>query len=144
MTIHIKNLKVRQRKGTSLYSFLTCPLTSFHLTAAVNVMCAPQLASMLGCWAASNDLKSVGQCKEAAEALFHCMRTTVSPALFLLTFNSFIPRSLCPRKHIDQQLTTTSQGWASKYNRFPSSCGSVAVSFHHSSHGCIVSSHIIY
>lgn len=69
---------------------------------------------------------------------------SASRNLFLLTFNSFIPRSLCPRKRIDQQSTTTSQGWASKFNRFPSSCGSVAVSFHHSSHGCIVSSHIIY
>ncbi|KXN82511.1 37S ribosomal protein mrp10, mitochondrial [Leucoagaricus sp. SymC.cos] len=61
MTIHIKNLKVRQRK------------------TPINVMCAPQLATMLNCWAASNDLKSVKDCKAAAEALFHCMRTTPMP-----------------------------------------------------------------
>ena len=40
-------------------------------------MCGPQLAEMLGCWAATNDLASVGLCSGAAEKLFHCMRTTV-------------------------------------------------------------------
>ncbi|KAF7773262.1 hypothetical protein Agabi119p4_5429 [Agaricus bisporus var. burnettii] len=61
MTIHIKNLKVRQRK------------------AAIKVMCAPQLADMLGCWAAYRDTQSIGPCKNSAEALFHCMRTTPMP-----------------------------------------------------------------
>jgi hypothetical protein len=40
-------------------------------------MCAPQLAVMLGCWAATNDLASTGACSEAAQTLFQCMRTTV-------------------------------------------------------------------
>ncbi|EAU88154.1 hypothetical protein CC1G_03826 [Coprinopsis cinerea okayama7 len=61
MTIHIKNLKVRQRK------------------AAATVMCAPQLHAMLGCWAASGDLQSTGKCAQAAESLFQCMRTTPMP-----------------------------------------------------------------
>ncbi|KAF8162985.1 hypothetical protein B0H34DRAFT_303202 [Crassisporium funariophilum] len=58
MTVHIKKLKVRQRKAPN------------------NVMCATQLSAMLGCWAASGDLHSVEQCKVAADTLFNCMRTT--------------------------------------------------------------------
>ncbi|KAF5345204.1 hypothetical protein D9758_009651 [Tetrapyrgos nigripes] len=61
MGIHIKNLKVRPKK------------------AGVTVMCAPQLTTMLGCWAASGDLHSVGACQEAAQDLFRCMRTTPLP-----------------------------------------------------------------
>lgn len=41
------------------------------------VLCGPQLASMLGCWAATKDVKSIGPCREHAEALFECMRTAV-------------------------------------------------------------------
>lgn len=39
---------------------------------------------MLGCWAATGDLHSREACQMSAEALFHCMRTTVSllPHLF--------------------------------------------------------------
>ncbi|KIK03846.1 hypothetical protein K443DRAFT_676500 [Laccaria amethystina LaAM-08-1] len=61
MTIHIKKLKVRQRK------------------AAATVMCAPQLSAMLGCWAATDDIHSIGKCREDAEKLFQCMRTTPMP-----------------------------------------------------------------
>ncbi|KAF8232372.1 hypothetical protein L208DRAFT_1436611 [Tricholoma matsutake] len=61
MAIHIKNLKVRPRKN-----------------ATVN-MCGPQLAAMLGCWAATGDLASTGGCSEAAQTLFQCMRTTPLP-----------------------------------------------------------------
>ncbi|KAJ2930087.1 hypothetical protein H1R20_g7011, partial [Candolleomyces eurysporus] len=60
MTIHIKTLKVRQRK------------------AAQTVMCAPQLQAMLGCWAATQDLHSIDKCKGAADSLFQCMRTTAA------------------------------------------------------------------
>ncbi|RXW15876.1 hypothetical protein EST38_g9979 [Candolleomyces aberdarensis] len=60
MTIHIKTLKVRQRK------------------AAQTVMCAPQLQAMLGCWAATQDLHSIDKCKGAADGLFQCMRTTAA------------------------------------------------------------------
>ncbi|KIK59657.1 hypothetical protein GYMLUDRAFT_44093 [Collybiopsis luxurians FD-317 M1] len=61
MGIHIKDLKVRPRK------------------AKINVMCQPQLTAMLGCWAASDDLHSVGACRDAAQDLFHCMKTTPMP-----------------------------------------------------------------
>ncbi|TEB36149.1 hypothetical protein FA13DRAFT_1787633 [Coprinellus micaceus] len=61
MTIHIKNLKVRQKKATA------------------TVMCAGQLHTMLGCWAATGDLQSIDKCKGAAESLFQCMRTAPMP-----------------------------------------------------------------
>jgi hypothetical protein len=41
------------------------------------VLCGPQLASMLGCWAATKDVKAIGPCREHAQALFECMRTAV-------------------------------------------------------------------
>jgi hypothetical protein len=41
------------------------------------VLCGPQLASMLGCWAATKDVKSIGACREHAQTLFECMRTAV-------------------------------------------------------------------
>ncbi|EIN07787.1 hypothetical protein PUNSTDRAFT_53145 [Punctularia strigosozonata HHB-11173 SS5] len=56
--ITIKQLKVRPRK------------------APPQVMCAAELGTMLSCWAATSDMMSVGPCKETADALFHCMRTT--------------------------------------------------------------------
>ncbi|KAF8803544.1 hypothetical protein BYT27DRAFT_7109386 [Phlegmacium glaucopus] len=61
MTIHIKNLKVRQRR------------------AAQTVMCAPQLTAMLGCWAATKDYHSVRDCQRHAQDLYQCMRTTPMP-----------------------------------------------------------------
>ncbi|KAJ7940852.1 hypothetical protein B0H13DRAFT_1586356 [Mycena leptocephala] len=42
-------------------------------------MCGAQLAAMLSCWAATSDYQSQTACKETAEALFHCMRTTPLP-----------------------------------------------------------------
>ncbi|KAF4603882.1 hypothetical protein EYR40_001055 [Pleurotus pulmonarius] len=58
MGMHIKKLKVRPKKN------------------ATNNLCAPQLATLLGCWAATGDLHSKTQpCAEAAETLFSCMRT---------------------------------------------------------------------
>ncbi|KAJ7063105.1 hypothetical protein C8F01DRAFT_985418 [Mycena amicta] len=42
-------------------------------------MCGPQLAAMLGCWAATSDIQNHAACKEAAETLFYCMRTTPLP-----------------------------------------------------------------
>lgn len=44
--------------------------------AAVS-LCAPELATMLGCWAAKNDMTTTGTCAESAKALYDCMRTTV-------------------------------------------------------------------
>ncbi|KZT11483.1 uncharacterized protein LAESUDRAFT_643166 [Laetiporus sulphureus 93-53] len=56
--MNIKKLKVKPRKEYS------------------KGVCGLQLASMLGCWATSNDIHSVGPCQDAAKALFECMRST--------------------------------------------------------------------
>lgn len=53
---------------------------------AVNI-CGPQLATMLGCWAATNDLHAKGQCIEAAQDLYNCMRTTVCCYPYIFMFN---------------------------------------------------------
>ncbi|KAF8610085.1 hypothetical protein BDV93DRAFT_601151 [Ceratobasidium sp. AG-I] len=54
----IQNLRVRPRK------------------AVANTPCAGELATMLGCWASSGDIKSAGACAEAAKVLHDCMRTS--------------------------------------------------------------------
>jgi len=87
-------------------------------------MCAPQLAGLLACWSARGDYQSVGQCQETAEALFHCMRTTVrwtlSPlALHLGLIFIFTPSfcySRCRKKAIDQQSIITLHGWENRYS----------------------------
>ncbi|KAF9050672.1 hypothetical protein BDZ89DRAFT_940532 [Hymenopellis radicata] len=56
--VHVKELRVRPRKQN------------------LAGMCTLQLTSMLGCWSASKDIHSIGQCKSAAEALLLCMRST--------------------------------------------------------------------
>ncbi|KIK93516.1 hypothetical protein PAXRUDRAFT_144909 [Paxillus rubicundulus Ve08.2h10] len=58
--VHIANVKVRPTK-------LTRPSP-----------CKVELVSMLGCWAATGDVLSAdaSRCKEVADALFKCMRTT--------------------------------------------------------------------
>ena len=96
--MQIKKLKVRPQKSTR--SLLLFPSLSFfsrflfrfvffahlrgtnphHLFHAIDppvVLCGPQLASMLGCWAATKDVKSIGACREHAQTLFECMRTAV-------------------------------------------------------------------
>ncbi|EPQ58451.1 hypothetical protein GLOTRDRAFT_114879 [Gloeophyllum trabeum ATCC 11539] len=52
----VKKLKVRPRKN---------PPTN---------LCAPELATLLGCWAASNDYGSTEKCREVSQALYECMR----------------------------------------------------------------------
>ncbi|KAF9533385.1 hypothetical protein CPB83DRAFT_782908 [Crepidotus variabilis] len=61
MTIHIKKLKVRPKK------------------AAQTTMCAPELTSMLACWAATGDTFNHNACQESAKNLFQCMRTAPMP-----------------------------------------------------------------
>ncbi|PCH38339.1 hypothetical protein WOLCODRAFT_149278 [Wolfiporia cocos MD-104 SS10] len=56
--MHIKKLKVRPRKERA------------------QAICGAPLAAMLGCWAASGDIHSAGPCRDAAQALYECMRTT--------------------------------------------------------------------
>ena len=41
---------------------------------------------MLGCWAATKDVKSIGPCRDHAQALFECMRTAVRFSRFYLRF----------------------------------------------------------
>jgi hypothetical protein len=95
--MQIKKLKVRPQKSTRALplpifssSYLSPSLrVPFHgsihsffffSSTAIDppvVLCGPQLASMLGCWAATKDVKSIGPCREHAQALFECMRTAV-------------------------------------------------------------------
>ncbi|SNX81450.1 related to MRP10 - mitochondrial ribosomal protein of the small subunit [Melanopsichium pennsylvanicum] len=35
--------------------------------------CAAEFATMLACWASSNDLNNIGACKDSAKALQECM-----------------------------------------------------------------------
>ncbi len=53
---------------------------------AQTAMCAPQLSAMLACWAASGDLHNRALCKETAEQLFQCMRTTVRSFMSFCSF----------------------------------------------------------
>ncbi|KDQ59459.1 hypothetical protein JAAARDRAFT_33030 [Jaapia argillacea MUCL 33604] len=55
--MHIKRIKVRPKKNVTV------------------APCGPELASMLGCWAANGDLHSINACSQASQALFECMRT---------------------------------------------------------------------
>ena len=88
--MQIKKLKVRPQKSTHalptfpfFFTFSPSPCIrcgSFMLLLYIDppvVLCGPQLASMLGCWAATKDVKSLGACREHAETLFECMRTAV-------------------------------------------------------------------
>lgn len=40
--------------------------------------CAAEFATMLACWASSNDLNNIGACKDSARALQECMASRVS------------------------------------------------------------------
>ena len=82
--MQIKKLKVRPQKSMLQVSHIQrSPLTrSFHADPPV-VLCGPQLASMLGCWAATKDVRSIGACSEHAQTLFECMRTAVRLPFFV-------------------------------------------------------------
>ncbi|PWN33476.1 uncharacterized protein FA14DRAFT_161306 [Meira miltonrushii] len=43
--------------------------------AAIPAPCAAEFATMLACWASSNDLGSSGECQKHAVALQTCLRT---------------------------------------------------------------------
>ena len=72
--MHIQKLKVRPKKSADSLFILGYP---DHLSGAAVSLCAPELATMLGCWAAKNDMTTTGTCAETAKALYDCMRTTV-------------------------------------------------------------------
>ena len=72
-----KNSRSGQRKVcTGCCYGLFCACSDCSAGAAVS-LCAPELATMLGCWAAKNDMAMTGACAESAKALYDCMRTTV-------------------------------------------------------------------
>lgn len=128
--MQIKKLKVRPQKSThalpalspldtlafslchhrflfihSLFRFFNC-----YIDPPV-VLCGPQLASMLGCWAATKDVKSIGPCREHAEALFECMRTAVrSPSAFSFVSQHRTDKSYsCATAHEAQTTQTVYQ-----------------------------------
>jgi hypothetical protein len=72
--MHIQKLKVRPKKSEDM--LLSCEFPDHFAGAAVS-LCAPELATMLGCWAAKNDMATTGACAESARMLYDCMRTTV-------------------------------------------------------------------
>jgi len=83
--MQIKKLKVRPQKSTLSTSSCSRRILltrSFHADPPV-VLCGPQLASMLGCWAATKDVRSVGACRDHAQTLFDCMRTAVRTPFFV-------------------------------------------------------------
>ena len=78
--MHIQKLKVRPKKSVhGCYHGLFCARSDRFVGAAVS-LCAPELATMLGCWAAKNDTATTGACAESARALYDCMRSTVRAA----------------------------------------------------------------
>ncbi|GAC73378.1 hypothetical protein PANT_9c00089 [Moesziomyces antarcticus T-34] len=40
--------------------------------------CAAEFATMLACWASSNDINNIGACKDSARSLQECMASRVS------------------------------------------------------------------
>jgi len=72
--MHIQKLKVRPKKSVDILFIMDYP---DHFLGAAVSLCAPELATMLGCWAAKNDMTATGACAESAKALYDCMRTTV-------------------------------------------------------------------
>jgi len=80
--LHVANLELpftenSNRQFNQSFCCFKLTGTAGYQLAPVNIMCAPHLAGLLACWSARGDYRSVGQCQETAEALFHCMRTSV-------------------------------------------------------------------
>lgn len=75
--MHIQKLKVRPKKSAHSEPVALFQRYPNYPTAATVSLCTPELTTMLGCWAAKNDLTTTGACAESAKALYDCMRTTV-------------------------------------------------------------------
>lgn len=56
--------------------------------AVLPAPCAAEFATMLACWASSNDLGNTGTCQQSAVALQSCLRTQVSRTLQTLAYAS--------------------------------------------------------
>jgi hypothetical protein len=70
--MHIEKLKVRtNKKGIS--SSVLYRRDAKRVPGSRTKPCAYQLASMLGCWAATSDFMSTNACAGHAQALFKCM-----------------------------------------------------------------------
>lgn len=94
-------------------------ICSYNTIDAANNMCSLQLTAMLGCWAATGDIHSKTACQETAQALFHCMRTTVS--FRKVTYHGELMRRLCsqcPRRHTNLPLIIIWLDWGRGFNRF--------------------------
>jgi len=94
MTIHIKKLKVRPKKGKKYY-FFCWPCSNIQFVAAQTALCAPELSAMLACWAATGDLHNTKDCSETAQVLFQCMRRTVRPCRVPGIFSARIVDHCC-------------------------------------------------
>lgn len=88
MTIHIKRLKVRPRKGDSCLVFQLNEILNDPI-AAQTAVCAPELSAMLACWAATGDLHNRESCRETAQSLFQCMRTAVRILCFYVDLHFY-------------------------------------------------------
>jgi len=75
--MHIQKLKVRPKKSAHGPFVVDYSAHFDRFAGAAVSLCAPELTTMLGCWAAKNDLTTTGTCAESAKALYDCMRTTV-------------------------------------------------------------------
>ena len=74
--MHFQKLKVRPRKSLCLIPLSRLTIQLF-LGRGQNI-CGTELAAMLSCWAATNDLHATGRCMETVQDLYRCMQTTVS------------------------------------------------------------------
>ncbi|KAG6376082.1 hypothetical protein JVT61DRAFT_2053 [Boletus reticuloceps] len=71
--------------------------------------CKAEFVAMLGCWAATGDVLSAdpARCKEVADALFNCMRTTVGrpPSCVFPAHSDTSCHSLSTPNHNDRPST---------------------------------------
>jgi hypothetical protein len=84
----------------------------------VNNVCAAELATVLGCWAATDDYFSKGSCIDATKNLFECMRSTVRifPLLYM-ALGLMASRSRLKGNSTDQALITTLLDWGRQSNK---------------------------
>lgn len=104
--------------------------------------CAAEFATMLACWASSNDLNNIGACKDSARSLQECMASRVSYrplktsrglcrswitlakwVLMILSSRLMVlPPGFCRNREVEcpsQPSTTTSQGCPSRSDLLP-------------------------
>ena len=114
--VHIAQVKVRPTKCAC-----ECPAVTLIDLSAVrrSSPCKAEFVAMLGCWAATGDVLSAdpAKCKEVADALFNCMRTTVGPHTTLHPQPTHILFSPSPPNHKDRPSTIISVNSNGKSSR---------------------------